>query len=182
MTLSFQDERRTKLVQLLATPGCGFLGLELGQRLLDYRLQETGFRRHPLQHVTPADGSCGYWGVAVQLVDAGSTSPGVPGLTKHEVEDFRKDVVNSLPEALEDGWLDWSGWEEQYTRGEWMANMHKTGTFADEVALQLFAKMFSRDIIILPTFPQSAWDGVCRRILGGRIDPETNEEMSSRKG
>ena len=71
------------LLQLQPTPGQGFIPLNIGEHLIDQRLGELGWCRHPLQPRTPADGSCGLWGIAAHVSDSqqpGAEDRGVRGV------------------------------------------------------------------------------------------------------
>ena len=155
----------------------GFLSLQHGATLLDLRLAEIGGCRHPQQLQTPADCSCGVWAVAVQMSSCPFPEAVGAGVVvdRDYVDYVRCIVAMTLPRMVEVGELDWSGWEAPedgedvgVTPDGWVTKMCRNGEYVDEVWLQLAAKYLDRDLLLLPCFEKSSWDGTFRRIFGGR--------------
>ena len=147
------------LLQLQPTPGQGFIPLNIGEHLIDQRLGELGWCRHPLQPRTPADGSCGLWGIAAHVSDSqqpGAEDRGVR-VTKQFVNSLRKKLVGWLPTALELEIIEWGGWHrwdgQPETPQQWMDRTANPGEWADEMMLAVVSQYYGRDVVLVTIFP-----------------------------
>ena len=134
-----------------------YLTLDCADVLMDLRMSELGFCRHPLQVETPADGCFGVWAVAAQLYNT--------GVTEEMKQKLREEVVNTLPHALEQGLVDWQGLGSLQSPQDWMQRMSQKAVFVDAVWLQLAAALFQRDFVLVPVFPER-WPGGIWRLFG----------------
>ena len=164
-------------------PTQGLIPLDLGEGLMDRRLAELGWRRHPLQLHTPKDGSCGFWGVAAHISDSkqiGAEDKGVE-LTKEYINSLRKKLVKWLPTALATGAIEWEG--QQESPEQWMERMEKPNEWMDELMISVVAHYFCRDVVLVTIFPEAAHHGgIFCRYMGGSRTPGSRDCSSPAKG
>ena len=89
---------------------------------------------------------------------------------------MRRKIVLSVSLLVEQGELDWDDCRgNTLSVKEWQSRMLESCEWVDHIFMVAAAKMFKRDIVMLPTFPRSGWpgDGSLRCIRGGpRMHPE----------
>ena len=154
---------RGAVLKMRPVGGAPFLTLQCAEPLIDLRLSELSLCRHPLQSDTPADGDCGVWAIAVQLVSVTFS------LERSYIQEQRQQVVNTLPAVLEAGLFNWQGMVAIQTPDAWMESMSQQGQFVDSVFLQLAALLHKRDIILFPCFPSGYRDGMWRLFGDGDL-------------
>ena len=152
--LYLQDVLRSEVAKLRRRGQGPYLTLQCAALLMDMRLLEVGCCRHPQQLDTPADGCCGVWATAVQVLS-------IP-VTVDAKQRLREEVVDTLPVALERGVVNWDGQGGVQSPQAWMDNMRQKAVLVDQLWLQLAAAHFKRDFLLLPVFPERWEGGVCR--------------------
>ena len=103
-------------------------------------LSNVNFSVSPTQPCTPSDGNCMYHALADQT-------------SFKDHLDARHQVVTSVYEMIEKNILYWN---DSKPLSDWIESMMIPGTFGDAYSLQIAANILARDIILLPTKPESA--------------------------
>ena len=104
------------------------------------RIKELDFELSPTQLFTPEDGNCMFHCISDQS-----------NYINHA--EVRNAVVSNIYRMIDENILFWD--ESEYVL-DWIEKMELEGTFGDHYALQVIANLLERDIIIIPTKPESA--------------------------
>ena len=111
--------------------------------LLHVRLMENNYEEREL---TPGDGSC----LAHALIDQMTLDP-ILSLTRIDHHQFRKLVVNSLPQMIRNGNIEWHfNIETQYgIPTHWMNQALVPNSYLDHIFLELASNVLNRRIRVL---------------------------------
>ena len=132
------------------------------------RLNDINFELSPSQPQTPGDGNCYLHGIIDQI--------GYDTNLKQldlDIHSLRKWVVNNLKVMIltkKFEWIDGFGSQEQ-----WVEEMSKTGTQADEVFIRLSSEILNRKIEIYPIYPEDGHNASGKIIIEPKV-PNTDDD------